>query len=79
MLTIISINLAVLNTIPLPVMDGGKMLFYTIEAVIRRPLPPQVLEYIHLATWVLMLFLVLYLTTWDAIRIARPLLASFGS
>lgn len=64
-LALISINLAVLNLIPLPILDGGQALFYTIEAIIRRPIANKVREYIHLATWVLFLLLTLYLTIKD--------------
>jgi regulator of sigma E protease len=41
-LAFISVNLAVMNLIPLPVFDGGQALFYTIEAVIGRPLPDSI-------------------------------------
>lgn len=71
-LAIISINLAVLNLIPLPILDGGQILFYTIEAIIGRPLPGKVREYIHIATWIMFLLLFLVLTTKDIYRIASP-------
>ncbi|MCX8084303.1 MAG: RIP metalloprotease RseP [Calditerrivibrio sp.] len=35
---VISINLAILNLLPVPVLDGGHLMIYTIEAIIRRPL-----------------------------------------
>ena len=38
LLAFISINLAILNIIPLPIMDGGQALFYTIEAIIGKSL-----------------------------------------
>jgi regulator of sigma E protease len=37
-LAFISINLGVLNLLPIPILDGGHLLFFAIEAVIRRPL-----------------------------------------
>jgi regulator of sigma E protease len=40
----ISVNLAVLNLLPIPVLDGGQFLFLLAEAVIRRPVPPRVRE-----------------------------------
>ncbi len=72
LLAIISINLAILNLIPLPILDGGQLLFYTIEAIMGRQLPLKVREYIHLATWLLMLGLLLYLSVHDIARIASP-------
>jgi regulator of sigma E protease len=74
LLAIISINLAALNLLPLPILDGGQLLFYTIEAIIGRPLPHKIREYIHIATWLMMLALFLYLSTQDLIRIAGPYL-----
>ena len=64
-LMIISINLGILNLIPLPILDGGQILFYTIEAIMGRSLPEKVREYIHLATWIGFLVLVVYLTKND--------------
>ncbi len=69
LLAFISINLAILNIIPLPIMDGGQALFYTIEAIIRKPLNEKVREYIHYATWILLLILVVYLSIKDVITI----------
>lgn len=37
-LAVISISLAIINLLPLPVLDGGHLLFYLIETIIRRPL-----------------------------------------
>ncbi len=71
-LAIISINLAILNILPLPILDGGQALFYAIEALIGKPLPSRIREYIHIATWLLFIALFLYLSTQDIIRIANP-------
>jgi regulator of sigma E protease len=43
-LAILSISLGVLNLLPIPVLDGGHLLYYTIEAVIRRPVPERIQE-----------------------------------
>ena len=72
LLAIISINLAILNLIPLPILDGGQLLFYTIEAIAGRPLPLKIREYIHIASWLLVLGLVLYLSLFDSARIDSP-------
>ena len=71
-LAIISINLAVLNMIPLPILDGGQILFYGIEAIIQRPLSVRIREYTHLATWFAFIILFLYLSVQDITRIASP-------
>lgn len=41
-LAILSISLGVLNLLPIPVLDGGHLLFYTIEAITRRPVPERI-------------------------------------
>ena len=43
-MALISINLAILNLLPIPVLDGGQFLFLLAEAVIRRPLPMKLRE-----------------------------------
>lgn len=69
LLAFISINLAILNLIPLPIMDGGQILYYTVEAITGRPLPDKVREYIHIATWIGVLVLAVYLSFKDICRI----------
>ncbi|EJG0482769.1 TPA: sigma E protease regulator RseP [Vibrio alginolyticus] len=43
-LALISVNLGIINLVPLPMLDGGHLLFFAIEAVIRRPVPEKVQE-----------------------------------
>jgi regulator of sigma E protease len=38
LIAILSINLGVLNLLPIPILDGGHLLFFTIEAILRKPL-----------------------------------------
>jgi regulator of sigma E protease len=70
MLAFISINLAVFNVLPLPIFDGGQVLFFTIEALLRRPLSDKTRESIHYYTWLLVIALVVYLTFKDVIKIS---------
>lgn len=69
LLAIISINLAVLNMIPLPILDGGQILFATIEFIIRRPLPEKIRLIIHLATWIMFILLFIFLSLQDVRRL----------
>ncbi len=64
-LILISVNLAILNLLPLPILDGGQILFYSIEAVIGRSLPDAIRLGIHYASWILVLFLFLFLSYKD--------------
>jgi len=65
LLAFISINLAILNLLPLPIFDGGQILYYTIEAIAGRSLPLKIRETIHVVSWLFILGLILYLTGKD--------------
>ncbi len=52
---LISVNLGVMNMLPIPALDGGRFLCLLIEAVIRRPIPPKVEGIIHAVGLVLLL------------------------
>ena len=56
-MALISINLAILNLLPIPVLDGGQFLFLVAEAVIRRPLPMKVREKLTTVGLVLIILL----------------------
>ena len=66
----ISINLGVMNLLPLPALDGGRLVFLLIEGVRRKPVPPQYEGYIHAAGLMLLLALMLYVTGQDILRLA---------
>jgi len=68
LLCFISVSLAVLNVLPLPIFDGGQALFYTLEAIIGRSLDDFRI-YIHYASWFLVVILMLYLSYRDVVRI----------
>ncbi|OHA16210.1 MAG: RIP metalloprotease RseP [Candidatus Taylorbacteria bacterium RIFCSPLOWO2_12_FULL_43_20] len=65
----ISLNLAVLNLIPFPALDGGRLLFVLIEAVIRRPVNPKVMHLVNSVGFALLLLLMLVVTYRDIIRL----------
>src|SRR5579875_3084299 len=44
-IAVLSVNLGLINLLPVPVLDGGYLLFYLAEAVLRRPIPPRALEF----------------------------------
>ena len=45
----ISINLGVMNLLPLPALDGGRLVFLIIEGIRRKPVPPRYEGYVHAA------------------------------
>jgi regulator of sigma E protease len=61
----ISLNLAVINMLPFPALDGGRLLFVAIEAVIRRPINPVWVGRINLVGFVLLLTLMVVVTYSD--------------
>lgn len=56
LLAFISINLAILNLLPVPILDGGHLMFFLVEAIIRRPVTGRIRE---LATLAGIMFIVL--------------------
>ena len=66
---VITINLGVFNLFPIPALDGGRLLFLIIEAIIGRPLDPKIEGYIHFGGLVIMLGLVLVVTFNDILRL----------
>ncbi|MBL0318332.1 MAG: RIP metalloprotease RseP [Alphaproteobacteria bacterium] len=42
---VLSLNLGLINLFPIPVLDGGHIFIYAIQGIIRRPIPPKILEY----------------------------------
>jgi regulator of sigma E protease len=67
---LLSINLAVLNVLPIPALDGGRLFFIIIEAITRKKVNPKYESYAHAAGLVVLLGLMLVITLFDIIRIA---------
>ena len=68
LLAVVSINLGILNLLPIPVLDGGHLMFYTIEAIIRRPVPQKVREYAQQAGMIMLIGLMVLAFYNDIIR-----------
>lgn len=66
-LALLSINLALINLLPIGALDGGQLLFITIEAIIRRKLPNILKNTIDIASWILFLGLFAFLTYRDIV------------
>jgi regulator of sigma E protease len=65
---LISVNLGLLNLFPIPVLDGGAILFCLIEIVIRRPVPEKVQEWSMKAGASLLIALMIFATFNDVMR-----------
>jgi regulator of sigma E protease len=66
---IISVNLAVLNLLPVPMLDGGHLFFFVIEAILGRPLSLQKREAAQRVGFVLLMLLMVYALYNDLVRI----------
>ena len=64
-LVLLNINLAILNMLPLPVLDGGHILLAVIERIRRRPMELRIVEYTTTAFAVLLISFMLYVTYYD--------------
>lgn len=62
LVALISINLGFINLLPVPVLDGGHLLFYAVEAVRRKPVEPQVMEWAFRGGLIAILALMLLVT-----------------
>ena len=69
LLIVISINLGVMNLLPLPALDGGHILLYLVEAVRRKPLKPEVEGIINFVGLALLLGLAVIITIKDVIAL----------
>ena len=67
--TLISINLGVVNLLPLPALDGGRIFFVIIEAIIRKPIDKNKEGMFHLIGFVLLLLFMVIVTFSDIKRI----------
>ncbi len=72
---LVNINLAIFNLLPLPVLDGGQMLFATIGRVRGRPLPVNFIMTAQSVFLVLLFSMVLYVSIFDVRRIVRDVKA----
>lgn len=66
---LISINLALFNLLPVPGLDGGRLLVIGIEAVIRRPVAPRVVNALMLGGFALLILLMLVVSVNDISRL----------
>ncbi len=66
---LISINLALINILPIPALDGGRLLFVIIEAVTRRPLKPIVANTMNMVGFGFLILLMLVVTASDVFKL----------
>ena len=65
----ISINLAIVNLLPIPIADGGHLLFFAVEKIRGRPVPRRAQEIVQQVSVVLIIALFLYITWFDSVTL----------
>lgn len=66
-LAMLSINLGIVNLLPIPALDGGKLVLNIIEAIIRRPIPEKAEGIVTIAGFAFLMLLMI-LVTWNDIQ-----------
>ncbi len=67
MIAFITINVGVFNLLPIPALDGGRLIFLIIEGIRRKPINPKHEGYIHAAGLIALLLLMVFVTLKDII------------
>lgn len=69
MIILVTVNLGIVNLLPIPALDGGRFLFLLVELILRRPVPQKYEAWIHTVGFVLVIGLMLFVTFNDIVRI----------
>lgn len=68
LMALFSVNLAIINILPIPALDGGHVLFTLLEIIFRRKLPAKIYNYLTLIGFVFLISLMILITFMDVIR-----------
>lgn len=68
-MALITVNLGIFNLLPLPALDGGRLLFILFELITRKPVPQKYESWIHAAGFILLIGLMLIITAKDIISL----------
>ncbi len=71
LLVIISINLGIMNALPIPGLDGSRFLFMVVEAVRRKPIAPEKEAMVHLAGMLFLFAVMIFFTFRDVMNLFR--------
>lgn len=68
---IISINLAIINLLPFPALDGGRLFFLLIEAVKRSPIKPEITNIVNGIGFLVLIAFMVFITFHDVVRLIQ--------
>ena len=69
--TLLTINLGIMNLLPIPALDGGRLVFLFLEAVRGKPVPPEKEGVVHLAGIAFLMLLMVLVLFKDVTRFFR--------
>lgn len=69
---LLSVNLGIMNLLPIPAIDGGRLLFLLVEVVRGKPIPPEKEGVVHLIGMVLLMVLMIFVFFNDLSKIFHP-------
>lgn len=69
MMMIITVNLGIVNLLPLPALDGGRLVFLVIEGIRRKPVNPKYEGWVHAAGFALLMVFMVVITFSDILRL----------
>lgn len=65
----LAVNIGLMNLLPLPALDGGRIIFVLIELIFRKPVPRDKEGWVHFVGFALLILLMVYVTWNDIVRI----------
>ena len=68
-IAVISINIGFINLLPIPALDGGRLLFISVEMIRGKPVAPEKEGFIHFIGFIILLFLIILIIYQDIIEI----------
>lgn len=68
-MALITINLGIFNLLPIPALDGGRILFILIELITRRPVPQKYESWVHAAGFIILIVLMILIAAKDIISL----------
>lgn len=71
LVVILSINLGIMNLLPLPALDGGRLVFLLLEVIRGKPVPPEKEGLVHMAGLILFFLLMVFVMYNDIMRLIR--------
>ena len=68
---LLSVNLGVMNLLPIPALDGGRLLFLLVEVVRGKPIPPEKEGVVHFVGFVALMIFMVFVMYHDIARLIR--------